>query len=448
MSLRTRYSSIPYIRLQETDGRGAKMGFTKEYNERVGEAYYFLRHSSGLMIYVCPKKGFSSTYASIGTNFGSIFSHFTNDGRDIIVPDGTAHYLEHKLFESEDGDAFSKYAKTGASANAFTSFDQTCYLFSCTDRFDESLGILFDLIQSPYFTEETIAKEQGIISQEIKMYADSPDWRVMMNLLQGMYKNHPINIDIAGSVETIAKITPDILYDCYNSYYNLHQMALTVVGKATPEEVLRIADEKLRPSEKHDVSVIFPDEPYEVVTDITRVSLPVSIPTFQIGFKERCGREYATAKELVCTDILMNAFIGESSALYRRLTDNKLINSTFGHEYLEGSGYRAMMMSSESRSPELSAEMIRDAVRELHKNGISHEDFERSKRSVYGKMVSGFDSNRSIASDLMNGHFTGRNIFDYIESAANVTLEDVNSRLESQLDPDNCCLSIVDPLGE
>lgn len=424
------------------------MEFTKEYNERVGEAYYSLRHSSGLMIYVCPKKGFSSTYACIGTNFGSIFSHFVCDGRDIVVPDGTAHYLEHKLFESEDGDAFSKYAKTGASANAYTSFDQTCYLFSCTDRFDESLGILFDLIQSPYFTDETVAKEQGIISQEIKMYADSPDWRVMMNLLQGMYKNHPINIDIAGSVETIANITPAVLYDCYNSYYSLHQMALAVVGRVTPEEVLQIADEKLRPSEKHEVSVIFPDEPYEVVTDTTRIALPVSLPMFEIGFKERCGKDYASTKQLICTDILMESFLGESSALYRRLTDNKLINSTFGHEYMEGSGYRAVMMSSESRTPELSAEMIKDAVRKLHQTGISAEDFERSRKVVYGRLVSSFDVNRSIASDLMNGHFTGRNIFSYVEDAAAVTLDDVNRRLEEQLDPDNCCLSIVEPLGE
>ena len=204
------------------------MNFTEITNERFGEKYYKLNHKSGLDIIICPKKDFNSSYALIGTHFGSINSKFIHNGKKVTVPDGTAHYLEHKLFESEEGDAFTLYAKTGASANAYTSFDVTCYLFSCTDKFDESLEILFDLIQSPYFTPETVAKEQGIIGQEIKMYQDSPEWKVTMNLLQALYHNHPINIDIAGTVETIAEITPEILYECYNSYYNLNNMVLCI----------------------------------------------------------------------------------------------------------------------------------------------------------------------------------------------------------------------------
>ncbi len=419
------------------------MSFTKIENRRLGEEYFELQHSSGLKIIVYPKKGFNSIYASIATKFGSVYSRFTCGGKEICVPDGTAHYLEHKLFESEDGDAFSKYAKTGASANAYTSFDQTCYLFSCTDRFSESLGILIDLIQSPYFTEETVAKEQGIISQEIKMYEDSPDWRVMMNLFQSMYHNHPINIDIAGTVETIAKITPEILYECYNSYYNLHNMVMTVVGGVTPEEVLKVADEKLRPSEKTDAQVIFPDEPYKVVRNYTEQQFPVAVPMFEIGFKEVCNTEFASTRELICTSILMNAFAGESSSLYRLLTDEKLINSTFGHEYLEGPGYRAVLLSGESRDPALAAEMINDAVKALHKNGISKEDFERARRVVYGRTVAGLDNNRSIAAELINGEFTGRSIFESAEALADVTAEDVNAQLEKELDADNSCLSVI-----
>ncbi len=402
-----------------------------------------MEHDSGLTILVYPKKGFNSVYASMGTKFGSIYSRFMFNGKEVTVPDGTAHYLEHKLFESEDGDAFSKYAKTGASANAFTSFDMTCYLFSCTNQFRESLEILIDLMQTPYFTKETVAKEQGIIGQEIKMYDDSPDWRVMMNLFQGLYHKHPINIDIAGSVESIAEITPEILYECYNSYYNLHNMVLTVVGGVDPDEVLRIVDEKIRPSAPVETKVIFPDEPYQVVKSYTEQVMPVAVPMFELGFKEASGSRYASNHELVCSSVLMNAFIGESSELYRRLLDEKLINSTFGHEYLEGLGYRSMILSGESRNPNAAAEMINDAVRKLHKNGISSEDFENARKVVYGKMIAGFDHKQSIASELINGAFTGREIYEGIDAVAEITLEDVNKRLESQLDADNCCLSVV-----
>ncbi len=419
------------------------MEFTRIASDRIGEEYYKAVHSSGLTVIVYPKKGFRSTYASIGTKFGSIYSRFMCNGREISVPDGTAHYLEHKLFESEDGDAFSKYAKTGASANAYTSFDMTCYLFSCTDKFRESLEILIDLIQTPYFTEQTVAKEQGIISQEIKMYDDSPDWRVMMNLFRGLYHAHPINIDIAGSVETIAKITPDILYDCYNSYYNLHNMVMTIVGNASPDEVMSIVDSKIRADKPVETSIILPDEPYEVVTDYTEQIFPVNVPSFELGFKEKAPKNYADNKELAATSILMNSFTGSGSELYRKLQDEKLINSTFGHQYLEGLGYRSVIISGESKDPKAAAEIIKDAVQRLHRDGVRKEDFENAKRMVYGKMIAGFDYKSSLASELMNGEFTGREIFEGAEAIAGVTLDDVNKRLEQQLDADNCCLSVV-----
>lgn len=402
-----------------------------------------MEHPSGLTILVYPKKGFNSIYASMGTKFGSIYSNFRFNGKEVRVPDGTAHYLEHKLFESEDGPAFQKYAKTGASANAYTSFDMTCYLFSCTDQFSESLKILIDLIQSPYFTEENVAKEQGIIGQEIKMYDDSPDWRVMMNLLQGMYHVHPINVDIAGTVDTIAEITPGILYECYNSYYNLHNMVLTVVGGADPDEVLKIVESTIKPSAPVKTELIIPDEPYNVVKSYTEQIMPVAVPMFELGFKEDSMGRYATNKEMLCTSVLMNAFIGEGSALYRKLLDEKLINSSFGYEYFEGLGYRCVIMSGETRKPQSAAEMINDAVRKLHKTGISREDFEIAKKVVYGKTISAFDSKQAIAGELISGEFTGRELYEAVEDIAEMTLEDVNKRLESQLDADNCCLSVV-----
>ena len=419
------------------------MDFTTIENKRIGEHYFRMKHKSGLTVIVYPKKGFNSVYASIGTKFGSIYSKFEFNGNEVTVPDGTAHYLEHKLFESEDGDAFSKYAKTGASANAFTSFDMTCYLFSCTDNFRESLEILIDLMQTPYFTKETVAKEQGIIGQEIKMYDDSPDWRVMMNLFGGLYHNHPINIDIAGSVETIAEITPEILYECYNSYYNLNNMVLTVVGGVDPQEVLDIVNKRIKPSDAVDTRLILPEEPYKVVKSYTEQVMPVAVPLFDIGFKEDSTDKYATNKEQICTSILMNAFVGESSALYRSLLDKGLINSSFGYEYLEGLGYRSLILSGESRDPKAVAEHINEAVIKLHKDGVSREDFENARKVVYGKMLAGFDHKQSIASELISGEFTGRELFSAVDEAAEITLEDVNERLEKQLDADNCCLSVV-----
>ena len=186
------------------------MPFTQIQSKTLQDSYYKLQHKTGLTIYVYPKEGYSSTYAIFGTKYGSVNRIFSVDHQEkITVPDGIAHYLEHKLFESEDGDAFSRYAKTGASANAYTSFDKTCYLFSCTQNFEQSLEILLDFVQTPYFTPQTVQKEQGIIGQEIKMYDDSPDWRVMFNLLEAMYHNHPVKIDIAGTVASIANITAD-----------------------------------------------------------------------------------------------------------------------------------------------------------------------------------------------------------------------------------------------
>lgn len=314
-------------------------------SEKLNDKYYKIKHTSGLTIYVSPKEGYKSAYAIFGTHFGSVNSHFITNGEEVIVPDGIAHYLEHKLFESEDGDAFTKYAKTGANANAYTSFNTTCYLFSCTDNFDESLRILLDFVRDPYFTKETVAKEQGIIGQEIKMYDDSPDWRVMMNLISSMFQNHPVRKDIAGTVETIAEITPELLYTCYNSYYNLNNMVLSVAGNVTPEQVIAIVDEILtKQDEPLDTQSIFPDEPYEVGQDYVEQKLSVAVPLFQLGFKEDAGDKRLTSKEIAETDILLSAFAGEASPLYKRLLDDELINQSFGYEYFEEMGYRAVIL--------------------------------------------------------------------------------------------------------
>lgn len=426
------------------------MLFREVKSERIRDKYYVMNHSSGLKIYVYPKEGFSSTYAVIGTKFGSINTKFKKKGdkKVTVVPDGIAHYLEHKLFESEDGDAFAKYAKTGASANAYTSFDMTCYLFSCTENFGKSLKILLELVQSPYFTKETVAKEQGIIGQEIKMYDDDPNWRVMFNLLGAMFHNHPVKVDIAGTIESIAQINADNLYECYNNFYNLNNMVLAVAGNVTPDEVLKIANESLKPSENSVPESIFPDEPYEVVKERVEQKFEISMPMFQFGFKELAAKDRFSAKELAQTDIILQILAAKSSPMYRELLDKSLINDSFSYEYFEGPGYAAIIFSGESKNPDEVANIIKKYVKDMHEKGIDKDEFEMSKRAIYGKTVSMLNSAENISNAIMGLDFANRSLFESIDCIASTTLQDVENRLKKQLDINNCALSVVLPLKE
>lgn len=411
---------------------------------RTGDKYYKIDHKSGLAIYVYPKEGYSSSYAIFGTKYGSINTTFSvDDGEKITVPDGIAHYLEHKLFESEDGDAFTRYAKTGASANAYTSFEKTCYLFSCSDEFEQNLEILLDFVQSPYFTPETVAKEQGIIGQEIKMYDDSPDWRVMFNLLECLYHNHPVKIDIAGTVETIADITAEKLYTVYNTFYNLNNMVLCVSGNITPQQVLTIADKMLKENKNHKITNYFEEEPYEIVKPYIEQKLAVSMPMFNLGFKEKAGKNMLTSKENAEIDILLTMLFSPSSPLYNKLMDNNLINASFSYEVFEGPGYFSIFFGGESRQPEKAAEMIKDYIKETKKSGISKEDFQSSKKACYGDNVASLNNIESIANALASCHFSDSEYFEYIDALADTTFEDVQKRFNNMLDVNNCALSVV-----
>lgn len=420
------------------------MPFTQIQSKTLHDSYYKLQHKTGLTIYVYPKEGYSSAYAIFGTKYGSVNRIFSVDGqKKITVPDGIAHYLEHKLFESEDGDAFSRYAKTGASANAYTSFDKTCYLFSCTQNFEQSLEILLDFVQTPYFTPQTVQKEQGIIGQEIKMYDDSPDWRVMFNLLEAMYHNHPVKIDIAGTVESIANITADTLYTCYNSFYNLNNMVLCVAGNVLPQTVEEIADRLLKPCRKQTVQTFFPEEPYGVVRDYVEQTFPVRVPLFQLGFKGKAGDARCTAKELAQTDILLFALASNSSALYRELMEENLINATFSYEFFEGPSYSSIIFSGESRDPQKTAQIIKKHVDRICEEGFDQQAFETAKKAVYGESVSMLNSTDAIANTLTEFAFTDRELFNYIEEIAHAKKEEVEQRFKALLNSKNSALSVV-----
>lgn len=422
------------------------MNISEIKSKRAGDSYYKINHPSGLTIYVYPKEGYSSAYAIFGTRYGSVNTCFSVDNGDkITVPDGIAHYLEHKLFESEDGDAFTRYAKTGANANAYTSFEKTCYLFSCTDKFDESLEILLDFVQDPYFTAQTVAKEQGIIGQEIKMYDDSPDWRVMFNMLEGMYHNHPVKIDIAGTVESIAQITAEKLYEVYNTFYNLNNMVLCVSGNVTVEQVLKTADKMLKKSEKHKVTNYFEDEPYEICKPYVEQSFPVSMPLFNLGFKEK-AHKLLDEKQSAQTEILLSMIASPTSTLYRELMDANLINSSFSYELFEGPGYCSVIFGGESRAPKQAAEMIKQYISKMKNEKLSRSDFAVAQKAVYGDIVSSLNSVDSISNTIADYHFSGNELFTYIDAVAQTTYDEVCTRFYSMLDVNNCTLSVVKQL--
>lgn len=414
-------------------------------NEVLGEGYYDIEHKSGLKIFVYPKEEYTSTYAVFGTKYGSIDTRFKrSDKSDFIeIPAGTAHFLEHKLFESEELDAFQRYAKTGASANAYTSFDRTCYLFTCTGHFKENFEILLDFVRHPYFTEETVQKEQGIIGQEIDMYKDSPDWECLFNMLGAMYHNHPVKIDIAGTKDSISQITAKMLFSCYETFYNLSNMALAVAGKLTVEEVLEVADRLLESDENVTVERAFLDEPEGIVNDYVEEYLPVATPVFCFGYKESYSTPERSLEQEVAKNIILDVLAGQMSPLYKELLDDGLINNSFSAEYFNGYNYAVNMFSGESCNPREVAERIKKTAVSLKKNGISSEDFEAVRKKQYGKTVRAFSDIDTVANGLVVSHFEKEELFSEFQVIKGMTLEYVNGILESSFEDDKTVLSVV-----
>ena len=420
----------------------------REYvaSKLLGSAYLRLKHRSGLEMRLCPMDGFSSAFAMLSVDFGSSDACFGLSEGDIAdVPAGIAHFLEHKLFECEEGDAFERFAATGASANAYTSFDKTAYLFSCSDNFEQSIEILFDFVTRPYFTPETVAKEQGIIGQEIKMYDDNADWRVMFNLLKAMYHKNPIKLDIAGTVESIAQVDDKLLYRCYNAFYDLSNMVLTVAGNFDPETVIAAAD-KILPEAKG-VKVYRPavDEPQEVVQDRIEQYLPIAQSMFYIGFKGVPGDTKQNFINQIRDELLCDIIAGESTYLYRRLYDEGLINSTFCAELFCGRDHINMMFMGESREPDRVRSEINAEIVRLQKEGIDPELFELCKKSLYGRYIRVFDKPESLSGRLASTYFADLTPYDLPEIVADTTIKHLTDRLVKCYDISRSSISVILP---
>lgn len=425
------------------------MNFEKLSDSLLNETLYKGVHKSGLTVYVLPKKDHSKSYAAFATHYGSIDYKFIIPGEKEYteITDGVAHFLEHKLFEQPDGsNAFDSYSLTGANANAFTSFNSTVYLYSCTDKFYENLEILLDFVSNPYFTKENVEKEQGIIGQEIRMYDDDPGWRVFFNMLGCLYVNHPVKKDIAGTVESIAKIDKDLLYKCYNTFYNPTNMILFMCGDVDCERAEKLVDKYVTASPNGEITRFMPDEPKEVCEHYKEQFLSVSTPIFQIGFKDMDvgygGRELL--KKDITTSIIIEALLGDGSDLYNRLYDSGLITDSLDCEYDGEVSYGYTSVGGESPDPE----KVRDIILETFDNlKINEEEFERAKRVETARYLRMWNSVEGVSNTMVSALFKDINIFEYSSLIADITLSDAQERFDSHFTRSNCVLSVIRPYG-
>ncbi|MBQ7288675.1 MAG: insulinase family protein [Clostridia bacterium] len=406
------------------------------------ESVHFSVLENGLRVYLVSKPSFKSSYAIFGTCYGSVDTRFAKNGGDFTdVPAGIAHFLEHKLFESEDGDAFSRFAETGASANAYTSFDRTCYLFSCADRFYDNLDILLDFVRHPYFTAKTVQKEQGIIGQEIRMYEDAPDWTLFVNLLECLYKAHPVKINIAGTVESIAEITDSLLYTCYETFYNPQNMFLCIAGNFDCDAVLSKIDKATETDSSCTVQKGQFEEPKEVVTKRVCRQMPVAMPLFALGIKDTPDLGLKSVME---TQILLEALCGPASQLFTELTEKNRIGSSIGTEYFIGNGYAALMFDGESPDPDDTAALMLDYFKNVQRTGVPEDAFEGARRKIFGNAVKHFDSAEEIVSQLVDCAVHNYKPYEDLTFLQSITLQDVNRRLR-EIDFSNSAVSIILP---
>lgn len=417
-------------------------------NESVGEKYYYTRHKSGLDIFVIPKK-FTESYALFSTRYGAIDNCFKleGDAEFVKVPDGIAHYLEHKMFENEDGvDTFARFAKYGADANAFTSSEMTAYLFSCTDHFDENLEILLDYVTKPYFTPQTVAKEQGIIGQEIRMGEDNPHRALYYNLMEALYEKHQIKLNVAGTVESIAEITADLLYSCYRTFYNLSNMMLVVSGDVTMEQVLKTADKILPMQEEKKIVRKYEDEKREVNKKRVKASFPVARPLFMIGVKDPDipSEPHERLKKMVAGDMLYSVLFGSTSEFAIDVYESGLVrgfNAGYELDHVYGMG----VFSGEADDPETVYAKLLDYIAEKKKTGLSEVDFERCKRASYASLVREFDSVR-VANTFTYLRHDDIDLFDYVEAVKNVKFEELKPLLRTMFDEKYFAMSVVEPI--
>ncbi len=400
----------------------------------------------GLTVLCRTMPGYSTTHAFYGTKFGSIHRRFTLDGKEYRLPAGTAHFLEHKMFESEEGDAFTLYAKTGASANAFTSFDRTGYYFTGTGQTDRNLDILLGMVGHPWFTEATIAKEQGIIGQEIKMYDDSPDWRLLTGLFRCLYREHPIRDDIAGTVESIARLTPELLYACTEAFYRPGNMVLSVAGDVTLDQVVaacRRAGLDAPPARHTIEPALFAPENDPPQKEL-RFSMPVNKPCFAVGYRE-APVPFGSARADMLGELLPELICGGLTELYRKLYDEALVNPEFSGETVSVPGACAVVFTGESEHPRVVADLLRAEIARLRRDGVDPELFTLVKNQMYGEMLADVEGVEDAAEAMAAAFLHGYTLAEEVEALAALTVSDANAALQTMLQEDRAAYVEIEP---
>lgn len=427
------------------------MNIGKTEYGRAGEVLYRYEHSSGLKAFLIPRKGYSKRYAAFATHYGSINNEFIipGDDRPTDVPDGIAHFLEHKLFEQKDGSVMDKFSALGSNPNAYTSFNQTVYLFSCTDKFNENFDLLLNFVQNPYITPESVEKEKGIIGQEIMMYQDDPGWRAFFNLLGAFYSRFPVRIDIAGTLDSISKIDRDTLYKCYNTFYHPSNMVILVVGDEEPQNVFGRIETALQKKEAiPEIKRIFPEEPAAINKDFAEQSLSVSIPIFQMGYRDnrrdRDGLELLMHETAV--KLLLDMLVGRSSSLYNQLYSEGLLNSSFDTDFTIEKEYAFSVLGGESPDPMKVMERFCQTVDTAKSKGLDREAYDRLLRSATGRYLRQFNSVERIAHSFISVYFKGVNMFDYLQVYDKITFKYVEEIFKEHFDRANLAMSVVKPV--
>ena len=419
---------------------------TRQEYSATGDVLYSATAKNGLRIRVLPKTGFSGFYAVFATDYGGTYRRFALNGTDYDTPAGVAHYLEHKMFDLPDGDsALSLLSKNGADPNAFTSSDVTCYYFRCTHLFEENLRLLLHFVSTPYFTEETVQKEQGIIGQEIRMGDDSPGNANYYSLLKLLYKTHPIREKIIGTTESIAEITAETLYTCHRAFYIPANMVLCVAGDVDPEHILAVAEEVL-PQEAGTIPTVDFGEKEDLLPVGTRASLemPVSIPQFLIGAKlhpEEKGP--ALFRQQLTASLALRLLAGPSSPFYNRLYAEGLINRSFDADADFSTGIGTVIVGGESRDPEAVYDALLKELKRLDKEGIDRKLFERAHRSSIGGALRAMEEFDDVCVNLALDEFDGFCYLDYPAIMASISKEECEVFLRETLKPERLAMSVV-----
>ena len=419
-------------------------------NTKVKEKLYIEKLENGLTVMIIPKKGTTKKYAIWGTHYGSIDNNFIVPGEEepIKVPDGIAHFLEHKMFEQENGtNSLDTLTALGVNANAYTTNDHTTYLFECTDNFDEAFDELANYIQHPYFTDENVEKEKGIIGQEIMMYDDYPDWIIYINAINAMYNNNPVKIDITGTIETISKIDKEVLYKCYNTFYNPSNMALVLCGDFNVEQAIEQIKTKLVPTKANgEIKRIYEQEPENIVQKQIKKEMEVSFPSFMIGYKIAPEQdEQSVTKRHIAIEILLNLIAGKSSNLYKTMYEQGLLQSPLDLDFEFTENYAHILIGGQSKNPEKVLEALNKEVEQAKQNGILEQDFERIKRMIYGDYVREYNDVGSIARMFLADYFKGINSFEYLENYKQITKQYAEQVLKDVFDEEKQVISIITP---